>query len=874
MGSAIEGDVAVFRYAGPDGTITYRWSRPQAVTEGILGAIEAEFATPGGERHRVPIATTASVDWVRKAEPVVSRWAATGESVTLERTFRLGDQSATLTVKGQLRGKSLVLDVSCDRPVVSRFDAGGWGPTVRRRAIAVPYLSGVQVEYLPHEDLFVSAHLHWLASSATQHEITRASYLPLTGGGRSTLSERVDFSAAWHLDEVLPNIPNPPSPFLRDLADRVVLDVWGGRYEDIAARLEGLHALGVDRCVVLVHDWQRSGYDNALPAHLPAASDKGGDPGMKVLVATATKLGYRIALHENYVDYYPNYEGFREADIALDSEGRRQNAWYNPGTKIQSFAVQPNAILPLARTQTPEIHRRFGTNANYLDVHSAVPPWFHVDQRAGEAGAGQFRRVFDVHAKLWKYERETRGGPVFGEGNNHWYWSGLLDGAEAQFGSGWPGGKGESVPLLVDFDLLRIHPLQLNHGMGYYERWWDERTGPKRPLMAALDQYRMQEVAFAHAGFLGAPTWSNQPLAWLEHHLLAPVMARVVNAAPLRIEYEWDGRWLDASEAVRRGADFQCVRVTYDDGLTVVANQSPRPLGVGGRTLPQYGWAASGSGLEAGTTLRDGVVSDFAESSESVFVNARDSADWTFPERSRIRPALAKFESDGRGSIRFTYRWNVAGRLPAGNHTAFVHFDLAHSEGPTESIVFQQDHATAVPTSEWKPATAVDDGPFTFKLPAGIPDGDYIWLIGLIRPGGERIALEGNDDGTRRIRLGTLVVRDGSLNVSFKPDRLETFLSAPAEPDRLNHSSRVLDFGSVRTSGSLLIRRQGGEWVALAMPRDRAYAVRLRTSRFGRPERVTSPGGEQTAVVPKHEGDWWLLPLNGAQEYRWPATGG
>ena len=70
-------------------------------------------------------------------------------------------------------------------------------------------------------------------------------------------------------------------------------------------------------------------------------------------------------------------------------------------------------------------------------MHSAVPPWFHVDFRAGEPGAGMFRTVFDAHRDLWAFERKTHHGPVFGEGNCHAYWSGLLDGTEAQFGTGW-----------------------------------------------------------------------------------------------------------------------------------------------------------------------------------------------------------------------------------------------------------------------------------------------------------------------------------------------------------------------------------------------------------------------------------------------------
>jgi hypothetical protein len=319
---------------------------------------------------------------------------------------------------------------------------------------------------------------------------------------------------------------------------------------------------------------------------------------MSNLVATGTRLGIRCALHENYVDYYPNYDFYTTNDIALDSAGHLQHAWYNSGTRIQSFAVKPNAILRLAATQSPEIHRRYNTLANFLDVHSAVPPWFHVDDRAGEIGAGQFSRVWEVHRQLWAYERDTHYGPVFGEGNNHWYWSGCLDGVEAQFGSGWPGNGGFTAPLAVDFDLLKIHPLQFNHGMGYYSRWWPSESyqtnwaGPAP--MVVLDRYRMQEVAYGHAGFLDSSVYANIPVAWLEEHLLSPVMARYALARPREILYESHGAWVDSTAAAKLddAGVWNRVRVRYENGLDVTANGASNALALGAWLLSDLGWVS------------------------------------------------------------------------------------------------------------------------------------------------------------------------------------------------------------------------------------------------------------------------------------------
>ncbi len=870
-----DGDIVSFRYEGDDGTLEYRWERPVSgqprnASMGLFGKIILTASGKGMSGVRVPLASSAQVVWSKPARAVEDRWDMTSAGPVLVRIFEVGDMTATVRIKGSLIGKSLIFEIEADRPLAAQLESGTWGPVMRRRIIPVPFFSD-QVAYFPVEGLFVSTGFDWTFSGATSLDGPRAVYTPLTDGSRNSLRERVAFTAAWHLDEVLPNIPNPPSPFLRTLSHRIVLDIWGGRYAAIARNLEVLSSYGVNHCVAIIHDWQRSGYDNALPAHLPAAADKGGDDAMKDLVATGTRLGHLVALHENYVDYYPNYDDFREADIALDSSGKRQNAWYNPGTKIQSFAVKPNAILPLAATQSAEIHRRYGTNACYLDVHSAVPPWFHVDQHAGEQGAGGFHRVWDVHRSLWDYERKTHAGPVFGEGNNHWYWSGCLDGVEAQFGSGWPGEAGREAPLLVDFDLLKIHPLQLNHGMGYYERWWSKPAWGGIPPLVVLDQYRMQEVAFGHAGFLGASTWSLIPLAWLEHHLLTPVMARFATAKPVAIQYDVNGKWVDATAAARCEGNprvWQRVRVRYDNGLTITANQAEEPLRVGDRLLGQYGWVAEGAGVTAWTAQRDNVVADYAETTDSVFANARSARDWNLSGSRRIRPMVDRFAVVGPRMFRVTYAWRVKETLPRA-YSCFVHFGKVGA--PESEILFQQDHALAVPTSRWRPGRTIEDGPHEIRVPESLPDGDYAWTIGLFTPVAGRLTLEGVQDGSGRIRLGTLRVGEGGRKLAFSPERATEDRQTALYLEHVNQQGKIIDFGPVQTDGSVLIEREGSQWVARTFPRDRAFTLLLDPSRFGRPTEIGCVGGRSRTTVPVAEGAFWKLPLQGASQYRWDA---
>ena len=859
VSSTVEGDHTTLVYRGADGTLQYDWTAPTGGGGSPLGSWQLRATPQGAETFQaIPLGGDARLEWAAPAIFKASRWESTSNGVACLCTYEVGGETALLRCVAALSGKSLVLELTCDVPQLSTLDAGSWGPVMYRRPVTVPYYSG-QVSYLRKENLFVNAFLDWTKSSASSLDGPKAVYGARTDGTRVPLQERIVYSAAWQVDEVLPNIPNPASPFREHLAGKIILDIWGGRFDAIARNLETVHAYGLNDCLAIIHDWQRSGYDNALPAHVPADADKGGEAGMKDLVSTAKRLGYDIALHENYVDYYPNYEKFNPDDISLDSHSNRVLAWYNPGTKIQSFAIQPHAILRLARAESVQIHDRYAPNADYLDVHSAVPPWFHVDFRAGAEGAGTFRPVEEAHRELWSFERATCGGPVLGEGANHWFWSGWLDGVEAQFGDGWPGQLGQSAPLMVDFDLLKIHPLQVNHGMGYYERWWGTPTGHARPPMVVLDHYRMQEVIYGHAGFLGGATYSDVPLAWLEHHLVSPVSARYATALPVRIEYQVKGGWVDTSEAAQSGT-WTRVRVAYDNGLIVVANDEAGPLTEGQTVLPRFGWLAQGAGVTAWTALVQGRIADYARTENSTFANARSAADWNQSGIHRILPTVTDFQSPGARSFRLTYEWQVGETLP-DDYGCFVHFVSRRG------IDFQDDHALPRRTSTWKSGETLRDGPHDIRLPAALADGDYSVRVGLYQPSLGRLALQGKDDGEDRIQVGMVHVRQRGQEITFEAETAAN--SDDIYQQDVNPEGKVLDFGDVRTSGSILVRREGGDWVLRALPRGGDFIIELDGARFGRPAAVRCVDGSSSTVLPETRGDWWGLKLNGAREYHW-----
>ncbi len=819
----LEDKTATLSYRGDDGELAYTWKSDSAGSSAPFGKFSLNAKMAGDRDVEIPLVSGAQIFWTTDIQADETKITKHRGSVDLVRTFRnTVGEVATLVMLARIEGKSLVLDVTCDKPWIREFSPGSWGPVAIRRKLPMPYY-GHEIEFLPAANIFVSRFPDWSASQASHFRSERAIYESLTDGTRNKLHERYIFSAAWHVDEVMANIPNPPSPWREYFGKRILLDIWNGDFANSAKSLNEMSKFDVRDDYIIYHCWQRDGYDNGLPAHFPAREKQGGEVQMTNLTAVAKLQGHRISLHENYVDYYPNYEHFTTNDVSLLSDGSLEKAWFNEGTGIQSFAVKPGAIMKYAREQSPEIHKRYDTTAGYLDVHSCVPLWFHVDQRAGEPDAGSLQSVWKTHRELWQFERDTHGGPETGEGNGHWPWSGWLDGVEAQFGTGWPGSQGLTAPLLVDFNLLRVHPLQINHGQGYYERWYSHTTpwGEGVPL-AIFDQYRMQEIAFGHIGFLGHDYWRKPNIAWLEQHLVPPVSSRHATEKIRDIAYNIGGKWLDATEATKRGIaaklapmeNFGRVRIVYENGLTIIANSVTNDFAADGWTLPQFGWIATNKNFSAGTVRRDGVTVDFVNSPDYQFANARRARDWNMGGPLPVTVHVAEFQSLENKIIKFSYDWKTDVKLNRDLH-CFVHFDKPGKHEYHWETLAQLDHATAKKTTEWQVGETLHDGPYEMTL--DLPDGRYAWRIGLFDKIG-RLSMDGPTDGTGRVRLGNIVISGGGKKIHYEPEKELGVSSTDLFRQNVNLAEKEIDFGFVKTAGSVLRKREHGEWKQWTYP--------------------------------------------------------
>ncbi len=818
-----------FTYEGKDCRVVYDWTP-------ATGTLDDFRVQVDDGRPLVPAfggGVTAAVQQADKSEDVPLQ---NGRAVEVRPEkdqlhvlweYDLPGQTVRVAWTYQIFGKALKISARCDDPLVSRFSLGEVGQVPLRRTFPVPYLAG-QVAYLPAQNVFVCRYLDWTVSHASRCPQGVADYETKTDGTRNSLVETGYVSVSPEVAEVLPNLPHPPSPYRDLLGPRIMLDVWNhnkGTYQGDAENLLALKDHGVDHLAIISHVWQRYGYDVKLPDHLPADPSYGGDEGMAVFGQAANQCGYTWSLHENYIDLYPDAPSYDPAARVLKADATPSPAWFNAGTQVQSYGLKCNRALGYAKQTAPEVHRRFNTTAAYLDVHTCVPPWHQLDHEADQPMAAMALAKVKSDIELFQYMRATHDGPLFGEGSDHFYWAGRCDGVEAQVRGG------EDHAPWLDFDLLKIHPQMVNHGMGYYERWfrrgYDHRWGNDTGTMEQIDKYRAQELAYGHAGFIGAAQVTNLPWVIREHHLMHPVQRLYGAAQPTEIRYEIDNQFVTSSVALVAG-DTSRQRIRYDSGLQLWVNWRAEPWQVEGRVLPQWGFLALGPETEVGTTLRDGQWADYAECPQYIFADARTHFPMPYRHLTKdIEPRLREFKYLGGNRAQVTYEWLVNDTLDR-DYICFVHG--AHTNDPnSKNIDFQQDHNLPKPTQQWRKGDVIVDGPY--ELAIADEHASYDLAIGLYR--GARVRLKGVPSGGDRILVARLKLekQDGKV-INIRAEQITTENQPPAKAGvdftaHLNPPGTWIDFGKVATDGSAMIQLQPQQMIVFPYPRDQHFRVSL-----------------------------------------------
>lgn len=579
-------------------------------------------------------------------------------AVTMEGTWEYRGDIWQYTMRIIPAGKSLVIEVeapdggrgfSFGRVQSASGDFGAQSQLVEVPMWSITMYPSIHgsPKVLVCDGLYLSSYVDWYASNAsrlycipgTQIEANGAAvngglqYFALTDGTYNPLFERIVLSVSSHFTEVLPEIPNPPSPH-REVLRQNVQATYFNQYQGLGAwdavynGLRNLRSLGVSHLFLRTHEWAWRDGGESYTMRVDAAPGKGGDEALaRYVQRVQNELGWPLGLYTNYRDYAPVNANFTPLWVARSQTNELERAW------ARNYRINSTAGRVFESIVAPIIKERYGVQGSYTDVHTAFPPFESVDYNPYAPGAGMFKTVYQDYAALLLNDREVYGGPVFSEGHSHWIYSGLSDGnyglVNTEESHTWRARYAE-VPLLLDFQLLRIHPLNGDFGVDF----WNASFGS--------DLYYLQLATTIAFGLRGHMQIGNNHADLAQtYHQIQPLQELYVMEPVASIQYASaeDGIWskdelYTTDEAVLlRAYEAGRACIVYENGLRIWVNTGDKVWRIrddlsGSKAgedmvweLPKGGWLAIHDDLLATSVLHNGRRLDLVVGPDRFYVD-------------------------------------------------------------------------------------------------------------------------------------------------------------------------------------------------------------------------------------------------------------
>lgn len=650
------GDWCDLVYTGSDGELVYeyhpqsgdwsdlsaRWDRSEKFRPCVGGGV-TQLVGDGGKVE--PVKSAELLEFKQTDEGASARWKLVSETATAEVEYRF-----------QIKGKSLVIDTLAKGGRVPEVAFGRVEDLGAARVFTIPYYlydygrrPGVGLLTTADSDpakavqLFAGAHVDWYRSGASYLRGANgvdgkaatlnggAEYRVKTDGTRNDVYERFVITFSPEFDEVLPTIANPASPY-RAVAGKGVWRSHGATTrERDKSYWSDVYRHGMRHMIVTDHEvcWRDGG--ESFTFRTKPAPEKGGDEGwFDYCRFMQDKLGFVYGPYNNFTDFSPVNEYWSPDMISRAADWSLQPAW------MRCYAPKPTRAVEYCEKLTPINEEKFHFSCAYCDVHSSVPPWTRTDYDERVPGAGTFMSVYYPYGEIFLLQKKNWDGPTYSEGPHHCFYAGLVDGNYAQdqpynmFMNPW----------LVDFDLRKMHDLEVDFGMGNLGMFAPGYS-PKTPEEQSdfVDRFVAATLGFGHSGFFAADYgWRLAARSYFMTQQIASYYTQT-SADTIRY-YDADGEGYETSEALKRDLVKRSqLGVVYKDGTTVFANGSktePMTAKLDDRVvaLPPNGyvaWTADGKVLVESFLSETGRRFDYCESPEYIWLDARGV--WT--ERNR-----------------------------------------------------------------------------------------------------------------------------------------------------------------------------------------------------------------------------------------------
>ncbi|HON90719.1 MAG: hypothetical protein KBI32_12740 [Phycisphaerae bacterium] len=602
------------------------------------------------------------------------------------------------------------------------------------------------------------------------------------------------------------------SPGFARKAGRFVFDLWGGRYADIAQTMQQMVGYGLTDSLLTLHVWQRWGYDYRLPDIYPPLPSLGTIEDIQQIAQVCAAHDIPWGLHDNYIDFYPDAQGYSYDHICFTEDGRPIQAWLNEGRDAQSYRWRPDRFMPWLQRNLGLIGPNLKPTHYFIDVFTSIGCIDFYD-RSGRYHSMLATRKHWGEAFAWI--RDTLGGhaPMTSEAG-HDQLIGYLDGADCQHLQLSSEGKSFCIHLhCQDWERVPWYDAVLHdkfslHGVGYSDRYQGGRSRQGHGIES--DDYLSAEILQGHALMIDAQAFGRGAVRkyWLAQDLVHS----------LALDEITDVRFVDG--------DIHRQIVTWKSGAVIHVNRGRSDWQTAGRTLPPYGYCAVNGQIESSVEKIDGVVVEQSRGPNRWYFSARGFG----PEgQLAIRPQAENIEVLGNRQFKLITTWQTHEPPPKDLHV-FIHFTSSQSTR-SDHIAFQSGGRPSPDTSQWAGTVRLGDN-WIVQVPAQYGPGEYEILVGLWDPAtGRRYSLLGSDDGSMRYSLGTLIVSDSSDRNGGL--RLVKTNAASEDAPGWNLDRVTVDFGPAITEGAFRCERAGNRFVVTPLPQLGPFSIALRPARLG-----------------------------------------
>ena len=633
---------------------------------------------------------------------------------------------------------------------------------------------------------------------------------------------------------------------VKNKAGRFALDWWGGSFTQQKKRIEELADYGVTDALVVAHNWQRWGYDNRLPDIWPPNPRVGTIEEIQEILELCKKRDILYGLHDNYIDVYPDADGFNYDLVSFEKNGIPRKAWNNYGIEAQSYQFRGDKILPVIERNFDLMTPHIKQTTYFVDVFSSI---YLMDYWDREGKLHSRREMLDYWCKAFDTIRDRLGNnyPTISEAGND-FLIGHLDGADCQFMllSEFSGDfrihiKCKKWARIPWHDAVHHTRFSL-HGVGYDSRYAANRGYGLHGYSS--DDYIMSEILTGHPGQTGWNSSLRETVRkyWLTQPLIRELADKEITNFDFyknetgKIDiHRQKTIWSDSIEQIggvmggSKSGSKNCEIYTNQGKKDWVIDETIR--------IPQYGFNAMSNEIilffpdkseslqkaamknysthtVSASILRDESGMIFDASSEFIYkISDGDPVDLKIVEYFNPRSVAQKdylpvipqaddFKHLGENKFQMNVSWKLFRSMKEQKNVKDYSWFL-HLEEPQYAwyhkpqLVSVTGGDPAVPVSRWDKDQLIPSGEIT--LPHETAQGTYNVLVGLWDAQGDRqrAAILGLTPDNTRVKLGRLTIEkrgDKIVNMIFEPEREDpTELYERLLPNTKPIASEMLD---------------------------------------------------------------------------------